>query len=71
MIDSMFSSMTSSMQLAKDCLKEDQQASEYITETATPFEGLEMFAQTIESGKELRFWSVRDVHSNNRVRKGI
>ena len=46
--------MKSSMQLAKDCLKEDQQASEYITVTATPFEGLEMFAQTIESGKEFQ-----------------
>lgn len=40
------SSMTSSMQLAKECLKDPPEASE---EPPAPLEGLEMFAQTIET----------------------
>lgn len=42
------SSMTSSMQLAKECLKDPPEASE---EPPAPLEGLEMFAQTIETGE--------------------
>ncbi|KAF7707420.1 autophagy-related protein 2 homolog A [Silurus meridionalis] len=40
------SCMTSSMQLAKECLKDPPEASE---EPPAPLEGLEMFAQTIET----------------------
>lgn len=42
------SSMTSSMQLAQECLKDPPEASE---EPPPQLEGLEMFAQTIETGK--------------------
>ncbi len=50
MIDSMFSSMTTSMQLAQDCLKQQPSEGEEQADTAKTFEGLDMFAQTIESG---------------------
>lgn len=42
--------MTTSMQLAEQCLKQDPTAGEEQAETAQMFEGLEAFAQTIESG---------------------
>lgn len=42
------SSMTSSMQLAQECLKDPPEASE---EPPAQLEGLEMFAQTIETGE--------------------
>ncbi|XP_074651009.1 autophagy-related protein 2 homolog B-like [Tubulanus polymorphus] len=48
MFDSMMS-MTSSLQLAQECLKQNTTDGEYQAEAAQPFEGLEMFAQTIES----------------------
>lgn len=44
------SSMTSSMQLAQECLKDPPEASE---EPPAPLEGLEMFAQTIETGESM------------------
>ncbi|XP_014663890.1 PREDICTED: autophagy-related protein 2 homolog B-like isoform X2 [Priapulus caudatus] len=50
MFESMVSSMTTSMQLAQECLRQDitnEEAEEL--EFAQPFEGLESFAQTIES----------------------
>ena len=50
MLDSMFNSMTTSLQLAQECLKQDQTEGEQHAEAAQPFEGLEMFAQTIEAG---------------------
>ena len=50
MLDSMFSSMTTSMQLAQECLKQGPTEGEQQAESAQPFEGLEMFAQTIEAG---------------------
>jgi len=40
--------MTSSMQLAQECLKDPPETSE---EPPAPLEGLEMFAQTIETGE--------------------
>lgn len=46
------SSMTSSMQLAQECLKDPPEASE---EPPAPLEGLEMFAQTIETGEWKHF----------------
>lgn len=50
MTDSMiFNAMTTSMQLAQECLKEDLSTGEEQAEASPPFEGLESFAQTIES----------------------
>ena len=46
--------MTTSMQLAEQCLKQDPTAGEEQAESAQMFEGLEAFAQTIESGKTFR-----------------
>ena len=40
--------MTSSMQLAKECLS--QRLTDDIGESFQPFEGLEKFAETIETG---------------------
>lgn len=48
MIESMWSSMTSSMQLAADCLKNERDNS---NEGGQTFEGIESFAQTIDSSK--------------------
>ena len=50
MMESMWTSMsmTSSMQLAQECLKDPPEASE---EPPAQLEGLEMFAQTIETGE--------------------
>lgn len=49
MLDSMFSSMTTSMQLAQECLKQAQTEGEQLTESTQPLEGLELYAQTIEA----------------------
>lgn len=50
MTDSMiWNAMTTSMQLAQECLKEDPSTGEEQADTSPPFEGLESFAQTIES----------------------
>ncbi|KAK2567359.1 Autophagy-related protein 2-like protein B [Acropora cervicornis] len=50
MTDSMvWNAMTTSMQLAQECLKEDPSTGEEQAEASPPFEGLESFAQTIES----------------------
>lgn len=47
MIESMWSSMSSSMQLAKDCLEQENGSSS----SNQPMEGLERFAQIIDNGK--------------------
>ena len=47
-----FSSMTTSLQLAQECLK-DNEPNEEETTSQQPFDGLESFAQTIESGNIL------------------
>lgn len=47
MIESMWSSMSSSMQLARDCLEREGGAN---TQNA-PMEGLERFAQIIDNSK--------------------
>ncbi|XP_020613758.1 autophagy-related protein 2 homolog A-like [Orbicella faveolata] len=50
MTDSMiWNAMTTSMQLAQECLKEGPSSGEEQAEATPPFEGLESFAQTIES----------------------
>ena len=52
MTDSMiWNAMTTSMQLAQECLKESPSSGEEQAEASQPFEGLESFAQTIESGE--------------------
>jgi len=52
MTDSMiWNAMTTSMQLAQECLKEGPSSGEEQAEASPPFEGLESFAQTIESGE--------------------
>lgn len=48
MFESMWSSMTSSMQLAEECLKEGSSDGKD-TEQPQPLEGLELFAQAIDS----------------------
>ena len=55
MLESMFSSMTSSLELAQECLRQDPTEGEQHAETAQPFEGLEMFAMTIEAGKTVSY----------------
>ncbi|XP_066992632.2 autophagy-related protein 2 homolog A [Anabrus simplex] len=49
MFESMWSSMTSSMQLAEECLKQGATSDGKEAETSQPLEGLELFAQTIDS----------------------
>lgn len=49
MFESMWSSMTSSMQLAQECMKQDQTSS--AADNAQPLEGIERFAQIIDSSK--------------------
>ena len=56
MADSMWStmSMTSSMQLAQECLKRDTSEPDVdMAATSQPFEGPELLAQMIESGEQL------------------
>lgn len=48
MFESMWSSMTSSMQLAQECL---QQEMPNAADNAQPLEGIERFAQTIDSSE--------------------
>lgn len=45
MLESMWSSMSSSMQLAAECLREEAGPQE-----SNPVEGIEMFAHAIDSG---------------------
>lgn len=51
MLESMWSSMSSSMQLAQECLErnEDEEST-----GASSMEGLEKFAQTIDNSKKVR-----------------
>lgn len=48
MFESMWNSMTSSMQLAEECAKQDPTNSQNASQ---PYEGIDCFAQTIESSK--------------------
>lgn len=46
-------SMSSSLQLARECLQAEQAPkAETPAEQLSPFEGIQMFAQTIESSKQ-------------------
>lgn len=54
MFESMWSSMTSSMQLAEECLKQGSSDGKD-TEQPQPLEGLELFAQAIDSSMFLVF----------------
>jgi autophagy-related protein 2 len=49
MLESMWSSMSSSMQLAQECLEKDED--EEAAANASNMEGLESFAQTIDNSK--------------------
>lgn len=55
MLESMWSSVSSSMQLAQECL--EKEGGEIDAETAqnAAIEGLEKFAQTIDNGKYFKF----------------
>ena len=46
--------MTSSLEIAQECLKVDESLSNEQTASQQTFEGLESFAQTIESGMNTR-----------------
>lgn len=61
MIESMWSSMSSSMQLARDCLEHESGPSSQ----NQPMEGLERFAQIIDSGELI----VKIVPINSRTKK--
>lgn len=51
MMDSMiWNNMTTSMELAQECLRQSPSTGEEHAEASQAFEGLESFAQTIESG---------------------
>ncbi|ESO82945.1 hypothetical protein LOTGIDRAFT_197758 [Lottia gigantea] len=72
---SMFSSMTSSLQLAEEVINSDKSASD-ATPESEPFEGVQMFAQTIESVLSRVKLSLLDTiirleHVNNDTEKGI
>lgn len=47
----MWSSLTSSIMLAQECLKQDPTEGEQEAGSSQPFEGPELLAQTIESGE--------------------
>ena len=69
--DSMWSSMsmTSSMQLAQECLKQDNEEEKVEASNSLPFEGPELLAQTIESGKKLpnKCHEIYKVHPTFRI----
>lgn len=50
-LESMFSSMSSSMQLAQDCMERERLTA--ANAQATAMEGLEKFAMTIDNGESL------------------
>jgi autophagy-related protein 2 len=50
MLESMWSSMSSSMQLAQECLEKNEDA-EFEIPSNSNLEGLEKFAQTIDNSK--------------------
>lgn len=50
MLESMWSSMSSSMQLAQECLEKNEDA-EFEMPSSSSMEGLEKFAQTIDNSK--------------------
>lgn len=56
MLESMFGSMTTSLQLAKECLR--QENDQPADNTSQPFEGLELFAQAIEAGMDGLFLTI-------------
>lgn len=52
-LESMFSSMSSSMQLAQDCMERERLTPANLQ--ATAMEGLEKFAMTIDNGEWVKF----------------
>lgn len=57
MLDSMWTSMASSMQLAEECLKSEDVGDEPDFSSQEPLSGLEHCAQTIDASK---CWSLED-----------
>ena len=55
--------MTTSMQLAQECLKQGPSPGEEQAEVSQPFEGLESFAQTIESGDKTMNFFKRNLYT--------
>lgn len=53
MLESMWSSMSSSMQLAQECLERNGDEEAAAATANTPMEGLEKFAQTIDNSEFL------------------
>lgn len=53
MLESMWSSMSSSMQLAQECLERDADEEVATAATSSGLDGLEKFAQTIDNSKSL------------------
>lgn len=51
MLESMWSSMSSSMQLAQECLEKNEDEEAAATASNSNMEGLEKFAQTIDNSK--------------------
>jgi autophagy-related protein 2 len=51
MLESMWSSMSSSMQLAQECLEKEGDLPALLQTQLNPMEGLERFAHTIENGR--------------------
>lgn len=64
MLESMWSSMSSSMQLAQDCLAKDGDAAASITAASNPMDGIERFAQIIDNSKlaEVLIQSILLIH---------
>lgn len=53
MLESMWSSMSSSMQLAQECLEKNEEEAAAASANTSNMEGLEKFAQTIDNSKTL------------------
>lgn len=53
MFESMWNSMSSSLRLAEECAKQDATNSQ---NSGQPYEGIENFAQTIESSEDFYYW---------------
>lgn len=51
MLESMWSSMSSSMQLAQECLEKKNDCEDVVLTASNSMEGLEKFAQTIDNSK--------------------
>lgn len=58
MFESMWSSMSNSMQLAQECMRQENLNA---VDSAQPLEGIEKFAQLIESSKTQKHWLLKNI----------